>query len=90
LKPAGTVGFTSFRDNDPSSQGNKARKSSNGATGAMEEDSEEDEDDNDFVGKTEDVDDKDVKTLLSTEDAKYSGELADGVGRIKVSYKSPS
>jgi len=51
----------------------------------MMEDSEEDEDDVEIVGKMEDVDDKDVKTLLSPEDAKYQGELADGVGRIKVS-----
>jgi hypothetical protein len=85
LKPGGTVGFSSFRDNDPSRR-NKSRKKSNGSTGgAMMEDSEEDEDDVEIVGKMEDVDDKDVKTLLSPEDAKYQGELADGVGRIKVS-----
>ena len=51
----------------------------------MVEDSDEDDDDIEVVGKMEDVDDKDVKTMLSPEDAKYSGELADGVGRIKVS-----
>lgn len=85
LKPGGTVGFSSFRDTDPSSRRNKARKRSNGDVGAMEEDSDEDEEDPEIVGKMEDVDDKDVKTLLSPEDAKYTGELADGVGRIKVS-----
>ena len=51
----------------------------------MMEDSEEDDDDPEIVGKMEDVDDKDVKTMLSPEDAKYTGELADSVGRIKVS-----
>ena len=86
LKPGGTVGFSTFRDTDPSSKRNKARKASNGDAGAMEEDSEEDEEDTEIVGKMEDVDDKDVKTLLSPEDAKFQGELADGVGRIKVSY----
>lgn len=85
LKPGGTVGFSSFRDNEPSSKKSKARKKSNGsAPGAMVEDSDEDDDDIEVVGKMEDVDDKDVKAMLSPEDAKYSGELADGVGRIKL------
>lgn len=85
LKSGGTVGFSSFRDNDPSRR-NKSKKKSNGsAPGAMMEDSDEDDDDAEIVGKMEDVDDKDVKAMLSPEDAKYSGELADGVGRIKVS-----
>jgi hypothetical protein len=83
LKPGGTVGFSSFRDSEP---GNKARKKSNGTSGeAMVEDSDEDDEDAEIVGKMEDVDDKDVKTMLSPEDAKYTGEIADGVGRIKVS-----
>ncbi len=85
LKPGGTVGFSSFRDQKPST-GNKSRKKSNGsAPGVMMEDSDEDEDDLEVVGKMEDVEEKDVKNMLSPEDAKYSGELADGVGRIKVS-----
>jgi len=86
LKPGGTVGFSSFRDHDQSNR-NKSRKKSNGSvTGAMDEDSDEDDEDVEIVGKMEDVDDKDVKTLLSPEDAKFQGELADGVGRIKVSF----
>lgn len=87
LKPQGTVGFSTFRDNDSTStRRNKARKKSNGSVGgAMAEDSEEDDDDEDaMIGKMDDVEDKDVKTLLKPEDAKYQGELADGVGRIKV------
>lgn len=56
--------------------------------GAMVEDSDEDEDDTEIVGKLDDVEDKDVKTMLSPEDAKYQGELADGVGRIKVRLSS--
>jgi hypothetical protein len=84
LKQGGTVGFSSFRDNEPRSQ---ARKKSNGTSStAMVEDSDDDDDDIEIVGKMEDVDDKDVKTLLSPEDAKYTGEIADGVGRIKVSF----
>lgn len=90
LKPnRGTVGFSAFRDNDPSGRKLKSRKKSTGSVGrAMEEDSDDDEDDAETVGKMEDVDDKDVKTLLSPDDAKFSGELADGVGRIKVSTTS--
>lgn len=86
LKQGGTVGFSSFRDNDPSAGRNKSRKKSNGSLGASAtvEDSDEDEDDANIVGKMEDIEDKDVKTMLSPEDAKFSGELADGVGRIKV------
>jgi hypothetical protein len=86
LKPGGTIGFSSFRDNEISSANrNKARKKSNGSiAGAMVEDSDEDDDDIELVETMEDVDDKDVKTMLSPEDAKHQGELADGVGRIKV------
>ena len=87
LKPTGTVGFSSFRD-EAVNRRNKARKKSNGSTGgAMMEDSDEEDEDIEVVGKMEDVDDKDVKTMLSPEDAKYQGELTDGVSRIKVIYQ---
>jgi hypothetical protein len=86
LKSTGTVGFSSFRDSDPSVKRNNARKKSNGSIGAvMAEDSDEEEEEEvDVASKMDDVDEKDVKTLLSPEDARFSGELADGVGRIKV------
>lgn len=85
LKSGGTVGFSSFRDNDTSTR-NKSRKKSNGSIGgAVAEDSDEDDDDGAAIIKMEDAEDKDVKTLLSPDDAKFSGELADGVGRIKAS-----
>ena len=50
----------------------------------MAEDSEEEDDDVEIVGKMDELDDKDVKTMLSPEDARHQGELAEGVGRIKV------
>lgn len=85
LKPGGTVGFSSFRDNEPSARRNKSRKKSNGSIGAaMVEDSDEDEEEAELSSKMEEADDKDLKALLSPEDAKFSGELADGVGRIKL------
>lgn len=88
LKQGGTVGFSTFRDgNGPAAKnGTKSRRISNGDAGvnAMVEDSDEEEDGDRGV-KMEDDDDKDLKTHLSPEDAKFQGELADGVGRIKVS-----
>jgi hypothetical protein len=83
LKPTGTVGFSAFRDNE--AKATRSRKHSNGdlSGNIMDEDSEDDDDDN--AVKMEEADDKDVKQLLSPEDAKRQGELADGVGRIKVS-----
>lgn len=84
LKSTGTVGFSSFRDETVNKR-NTARKKSNGSVGgSMMEDSDDDDDDFEVVGKMEDVDDKHLKTLLSPEDAKYQGELTDGVNRIKV------
>ncbi len=89
LKTSGTVGFSTFREHGPdSSRRRKARKKSNAGLGpAMDDDSDDDDDDNEaneMLGKIEDIDDKDVKTTLGPDDAKFSGELAAGVDRIKV------
>lgn len=87
LKTTGTVGFSAFRDNGAS----KARKSSNGDLGgnAMIDIDSDDDDDDDVIVKMQEAEDKDVKdtkALLSPEDAQRQGELAEGVGRIKVSF----
>jgi hypothetical protein len=86
LKPGGTVGFTSFRDNDPAAKKSKSKRKSNGGLeGAMEEDSEEEDDeDAPAVMKMTEVAEKDPNKLLSPEDIKRQEELAGGVGRIKV------
>ena len=55
----------------------------------MDEDSDEDDDSDEILGKMEDLDDKYDKTKLGPEDTKFSGELADGVGRIRVSSARP-
>lgn len=85
LKTTGTVGFSAFRDQGT---GRKPRnKKKNGPPGAMDEDSDSDDDDDDepeILGKMEDIDDKDIKSSNAPEDAKFTGELADGVDRIKV------
>lgn len=85
LKTTGTVGFTAFRDSEvDSTRQRKARKKSNGKieTG-MQDDSDEDDDDHDILGKMQDVAEKDA-AHLAPEDAGFSGELADGVDRMKV------
>lgn len=86
LQSKGTVGYTQFRDNNPESarkSKTNRRKSNGGVGGASNGDSDDDDDEFDIVGKMEDVDDKDVTSAATAEDTK-SGELADGVGRIKV------
>lgn len=82
LKTTGTVGFTAFRDSDgDGTRQRKARKKSNG--NVMQDDSEDEDDDDDLLGKMQDVDEKDT-THLAPDDAGFSGELADGVDRMKV------
>lgn len=88
LKPTGTVGYTAFRDNGETSRKAKARKKNrNGFGEEKDDDSDDDEDDDDadIVHRMEDVDDKEVKTSLTEEEAKFSEEMAQGVDRIKVS-----
>jgi len=90
LKTTGTVGFSTFRDQEVQSARRKSHKRSNGSMSlgtAMEEDSDED-DDFETLPKIDDVDDKDIKpTIVEPEDAK-SGELTDGIGRIRVCVPS--
>ena len=87
LKPGGVLGFSTFRDNDPRFPGisaSNAKSGKTGTNGAMDSD-DDDDDDDEVAGKLEDVDVKEKDTgLLSPEDAKRQGELADGVRKIKV------
>ena len=93
LKTSGTVGFSAFRDNESQpARRKKSHKKNNGSIGApMGEDSDDDDDDDDdddaekVLAKLEDTDTKYDKSKLGPEDAKFSGELADGVNRIRVS-----
>ncbi len=86
LKTTGTVGFSAFRDN--AEKRKKARKKSNGhiADQEMDEDSDEDEDEDGNVEVLAKLDEetKYDKSKLGPDDAKFSGELADGVNRIRV------
>lgn len=86
LKAGGTVGFSTFRDQiTEASRRRKARKKSNGN---IADDSDEEDDDSESIGATEDTGDKDEEKKLSPEDTQFSGELADGVNRIRVSPRS--
>jgi hypothetical protein len=87
LKTGGTVGFSAFRDQESeASRRRKARKRSNGNVGnAMNEDSDDDDDDDEILGKVDDLEEKAGGQSVGVEDAKFQGELADGVGRIRVS-----
>lgn len=88
LKTTGTVGFSAFRDQEAeSAKRRKSKNKSNGAPGAMDEDSDDDDDEPQILGEMDDVDEKDVKSSDAPEDAKFTGELAEGVDRIKVQYQ---
>jgi hypothetical protein len=84
LKKEGTIGFSTFRDSE--SRPKPRRKDSKKET--MDDmNSDSDDEDDGVVGKMEDVDDVEVKKendLLSPEDAERTGELAEGVRKIKV------
>jgi hypothetical protein len=89
LKTSGTVGFSTFRDHHEDTPRRKKTKSqikSNGS-GLMDEDSDDDDGDDELLAKMEEVDEKEDKTGLEPEDARFSGELADGVKRIRVRVK---
>lgn len=96
LKTGGTVGFSAFRDNDAdTARRRKSRKKSiagspsTGVAAAMAAaDSDSDADEDSIATKMEDTDEKDViqtGATLNPDEAKFSGELADGVERIHVS-----
>ena len=85
LKTTGTVGFSAFRDaGAESAKRRRARNKSNGSAGAMDEDSDDDDDEPEILGKMDDIDEKDVKSSTAPEDVKFTGELAEGVDRIRV------
>ncbi|KAI9867350.1 MAG: hypothetical protein M1830_005821, partial [Pleopsidium flavum] len=88
LKPGGALGFSTFRDNYPRSPGSATPDSKagrKGTNGAIDSDDDDDEADDEVIGKLEDVEVKEMDTsLLSPEDAKRQGELAEGVRKIKL------
>ena len=84
LKKEGTIGFSTFRDSETRP---KPRRKSSKKDDLDAMDSESEDDEAEVVGKMEDTDDVEIKKeddLLSPEDAERTGELAEGVRKIKV------
>ncbi|KAI5464748.1 hypothetical protein BGZ63DRAFT_401664 [Mariannaea sp. PMI_226] len=83
LKAGGTVGFSTFRDQESEAlRRRKARKKSNG--NIAEDSDDDDDDDSDALVKMEEVYDKDIDRKIAPEDAQFQGELAEGVDRIHL------
>jgi len=81
LKPGGALGFTQFRDD---SNGRRKSLGNNGEVDAMDSD-EEDEKNVQGGGAGKEGDGEEGKSaMLSAEDARRTGELAEGVKKIKV------
>ena len=88
LKPGGALGFSTFRDTDARPIKSDSSKKKPAYENAMESD-EEEGDEMDKTDKLVDADGEDFKnSMLSPEDAKKQGELAEGVKKIKVNCSS--
>lgn len=81
LNQFGTVGFSGYRD---------AARKVKGSKDADAMDSDDDEDARGAPEGTDDAEKQDNSKLLSPEDAKRTGELAEGVQKIKVSIITSS
>jgi hypothetical protein len=81
LKPGGAVGFVGFRDVDQNAP-TARRKSKKGSESDME--SDDDDEDDPIIGKVEVEESKDGNLLMSPDDLRQQGELAEGVRKIKV------
>ena len=84
LNPSGAMGFSKFRDNEAGSPRNGGNGPVKNKTDDM--DSDEDEGIDDRRIKDEEIEPQDSSNMiLSPEDIKRQGELAEGVQKIKVS-----
>ncbi|OAL34050.1 hypothetical protein AYO20_06698 [Fonsecaea nubica] len=86
LKKEGTAGFSNFRD----SERRRSRKGKGTSDDEME--SESDDDGAGIIGKMEDINDADAKrdpSMLSPEDAERTGQVAEGIRKMKVRDPSP-
>lgn len=86
LKKEGTAGFSTFRD----AEGRRTRKTKRSSDDEMDSDSEDDG--TGIIGKMEDINDSDAKKdpgMLSPEDAERTGQVAEGIRKMKVRDPSP-
>lgn len=86
LKPGGALGFSKFRDSEYRSPLGDAKDISLKEDSDM--DSDEDVSRNGKISKHEDAESQDSNSMLSPEDAKRQGELADSLQKIRVSSSS--
>ncbi|KAL3453679.1 hypothetical protein BJX65DRAFT_129834 [Aspergillus insuetus] len=79
LKPGGTVGFLNFRDNTEGRRKSKKNK-------ALDDDDMDSDDDDDdrILNQADEEEGKDDDHLLSPDDIRRQGELAEGVRKIKL------
>jgi hypothetical protein len=81
LKPGGTVGFLNFRDNT------EGRRKSQKNKALDDDDMDSDDDDDDrILNQADEEEGKDDDHLLSPDDIRRQGELAEGVRKIKVDW----
>ncbi|KIW10616.1 hypothetical protein PV08_11580 [Exophiala spinifera] len=80
LKKEGVAGFSGFRD----AETRRTRKGKRGSDDEMDSDSE---DDSGIIGKMEDINEAEVKRepgLLAPEDAERTGQVAEGIRKMKL------
>jgi hypothetical protein len=85
LKKGGGTGFSKFRDGEV-----RSRKDNRASDDEMDSDSEDGH--AGIIGKMEDINDAEVKKdagLLSPEDAERTGQVAEGIRKMKVRSPSP-
>ena len=85
LKKEGTTGFSNFRDREA----RRSRKNKSASDDEMDSDSDEEAG---IIGKMEDINDADIKRepgLLSPDDAERTGQVAEGIRKMKVRDPSP-
>lgn len=84
LKPGGALGFSTFRDTDARPNKPYSSKKMSAYENAMESD-EEEGDDADKTDELVNADGEEFRnSMLSPEDVRRQGELAEGVKKIKV------
>ena len=88
FKPLNSNGLKNFSTmRDPNGPNGESKKDRAGSKRRTDIDSDDDLDaTDDVLIKAEDVESKDADAMLSPEDAKRQGELADGVQKIRVYF----
>lgn len=89
LNPNGLMGFSKFRDPNERSETERLKNKASKKRSNDEDSDEEVEVPKEISIKSEGDDIQEVNGILSAEDAKRQGELAEGVQKIRVSIFHP-